>query len=180
MRKEAVVHTDGGCSGNPGPGGWAAVVECDGAVKEMSGGELVTTNNRMELRACIAALESLEGPYEVILHTDSTYVRNGITKWIKGWKVRGWKTAKDEPVKNQDLWSRLDVAAMGHRVEWRWLKGHAGHYWNERCDFLAREVIARLKAGEISGLAEGEGGSVPPIQAIQATQATQATQQTFW
>ena len=90
LRKDAVVLTDGGCSGNPGPGGWAAIVECDGAVKEMSGGELVTTNNRMELQACIAALENLEGPYDVVLYTDSTYVRNGITKWIKGWKVRGW------------------------------------------------------------------------------------------
>ena len=143
--KRVIVHTDGGCEGNPGPGGWAAVLECEGRTRELSGGEPATTNNRMELRASIAALEALTAPCEVDLFTDSTYLRDGITKWIKSWKTRGWLTAAKQPVKNEDLWRALDTAAAPHRIHWRWLKGHAGHAGNERCDVLAAAEIARLR-----------------------------------
>lgn len=143
--KKVTIHTDGGCEGNPGPGGWAAVLEYGGRTKEVSGGEPATTNNRMELQASIAALEALTEPCEVDLFTDSTYLRDGITKWIKAWKARGWVTTTKQPVKNEDLWRALDAAAARHRIHWRWLKGHAGHAGNERCDVLAGAAIAAIK-----------------------------------
>lgn len=137
------IFTDGACSGNPGPGGWGAVLRFRGQEKELSGGEAETTNNRMELMAAIAALEALKRPCPVTLTTDSTYVRDGITRWIHGWRKNGWKTAAKKPVKNEDLWKRLDAAAKGHKIDWRWIKGHAGHPENERADALARAAIPR-------------------------------------
>jgi ribonuclease HI len=135
------VYTDGACSGNPGPGGWGAILLFKGSRKELSGGEAMTTNNRMELMAAIAALEALTRPCEVILHTDSMYVKDGITKWIKGWKVKGWKTADRKPVKNVDLWQRLDEACVRHKISWRWVRGHDGHEMNEQADALARSAV---------------------------------------
>jgi len=135
------IHTDGACSGNPGPGGWGAVLRYQGKSRELSGGEVETTNNRMEMMAAIQALEALTRPSTVNLHTDSTYLRDGITKWIHAWKKRGWKTASKKPVKNVDLWQRLEEAMARHEVEWRWVKGHAGHPENERADALARGGI---------------------------------------
>ena len=143
--KRVTIHSDGGCEGNPGPGGWAAVLESGAHKKEVSGGEAATTNNRMELQAAIAGLSALKEPCEVDFYTDSTYVREGITKWVKSWKVRGWKTAGKQPVKNEDLWRALDAAAARHRVVWHWLKGHAGHEGNERCDVLAAMEIAKVR-----------------------------------
>ncbi|WPZ34824.1 ribonuclease HI [Thalassobaculum sp. OXR-137] len=139
------VFTDGACSGNPGPGGWGALLRWRGNVKELSGGEAETTNNRMELMAAISALEALTRRMQVDLTTDSTYVRDGITKWMKSWKARGWKTADKKPVKNRDLWERLDAATQRHDVDWHWVKGHAGHPENERCDELAREAIKTMR-----------------------------------
>jgi ribonuclease HI len=141
------IHTDGACSGNPGPGGWGAILDWNGKRRELSGGEPLTTNNRMELMAAIAALETLKRPMRVVLFTDSQYLRQGITDWIDGWRRRGWRTADKKPVKNQDLWERLDAARKRHKVDWRWLKGHAGHVLNERADELARKEIKRLRAG---------------------------------
>jgi len=141
-----IIHTDGACSGNPGPGGFGAILEWDGHVREIKGGEPLTTNNRMELMAAIAALEALKRPCTVDLHTDSQYLRNGIMTWIKGWKRNGWKTADKKPVKNIDLWQRLDAALAHHTVHWHWVRGHAGHDLNERADELAREAIAELRA----------------------------------
>ena len=138
MTPFVVIHTDGACRGNPGPGGWGAVLQSSGKEKELCGGELDTTNNRMELMAAIMALEGLNKPCRVELHTDSQYVRNGITQWITGWKARGWRTADKSPVKNADLGQRLDKARARHDVDWRWVKGHAGHVMNERADELAR------------------------------------------
>lgn len=139
---EAVeIFTDGACSGNPGPGGWGVVMRWRGNERELSGGEKETTNNRMELMAAIAALEALKRPMTVVLTTDSTYVRDGITKWIHGWRRNGWKTAAKKPVKNADLWQRLETAMKPHDVDWKWVKGHAGHAENERADALAREGI---------------------------------------
>lgn len=143
--KRVTIHSDGGCEGNPGPGGWAAVLECEGHNKEISGGDPATTNNRMELSAAIGALSALKQPCLVDFYTDSTYVRDGITKWITSWKKRGWQTAAKQPVKNDDLWRALDAAASGHRITWHWLKGHAGHVGNERCDLLAGAEIAKLR-----------------------------------
>jgi len=140
-----VIYTDGGCEGNPGPGGWGAVVRCGQAVRELSGGELATTNNRMEMRAAIESLATLDAGSEVCVFTDSQYLKNGITLWISGWKRKGWVTAAREPVKNVDLWKRLDELAARHRITWKWVKGHAGHADNERCDGLANREIARLK-----------------------------------
>jgi len=145
MTKTVVIHTDGACSGNPGPGGWGAILEYAGMEKELSGAEAGTTNNRMELMAAIQALETLTRPCQVRLVTDSTYVRDGVTRWIHGWKRNGWKTAARKPVKNADLWQRLDEARKRHDVTWEWVKGHAGHPENERADQLAREAIATLK-----------------------------------
>ena len=134
-----VIYTDGACSGNPGPGGWGAILISGRHRKEISGGEEMTTNNRMELAAAIGALEALKRPSRVELHTDSVYVKNGITSWIIGWKRNGWKTADRSPVRNADLWQRLDAARTSHDVSWRWVKGHAGEVENERADELARE-----------------------------------------
>jgi ribonuclease HI len=134
-----VIHTDGACSGNPGPGGWGAVLVSGSHRREIFGGEPLTTNNRMELMAAISALEALKRPARVELHTDSEYVKNGISAWIQGWKQRGWKTADKKPVKNVELWQRLDAAQSRHQVRWHWLKGHAGHVENEQADALARQ-----------------------------------------
>ena len=138
------VYTDGACKGNPGPGGWGAVLEFDGKEREMYGGEPATTNNRMELTAVIEALSALTRPCRVVLHTDSQYVQKGITEWITGWKARGWKTAAKEPVKNVDLWRKLDEVVRGHEIRWVWVKGHAGHDGNERADALANKGVAAL------------------------------------
>jgi ribonuclease HI len=147
-----VIHTDGACSGNPGPGGWGAILAFGDAEKELKGGEAHTTNNRMELMAAIAALEALKRPCLIDLHTDSQYLREGITKWIHGWKRNGWKTSDKKPVKNVDLWQRLDEALKRHRITWHWVKGHAGHAENERADALAREAIVAIRAGLKSAL----------------------------
>ena len=139
------IWTDGACSGNPGPGGWGAVLKSGETLKEMSGGEKDTTNNRMELMAAISALEALKRPCNVKLTTDSQYVKGGISQWMKGWKKNGWKTAAKQPVKNVDLWQRLDSACAQHTVSWHWVKGHAGHDMNERCDLLARSGMSPYK-----------------------------------
>lgn len=144
------AYTDGACSGNPGPGGWGVLMlakDGDAILKErtLNGGELLTTNNRMELLAAISALEALTRESRIIIVTDSAYVKNGVTAWIHGWKRNGWKTADRKPVKNDDLWKRLDAAQAHHTVEWRWIKGHAGHAENERADELAREGMAPFK-----------------------------------
>jgi ribonuclease HI len=140
-----IIYTDGGCEGNPGPGGWGAVVRCGEVVREICGGELATTNNRMEMRAAIESLATLEARSEVCIFTDSQYLKNGITQWIIGWKRKGWVTSAKEPVKNVDLWQRLDALVEQHRVTWKWVKGHAGNADNERCDGLAGREIAKLK-----------------------------------
>jgi ribonuclease HI len=139
------IFTDGACSGNPGPGGWGAVLRYKGKEKEISGGERATTNNRMEMMAAIMALESLKRPSKVALYTDSSYLRDGIMKWIHGWKRNGWKTAGKQPVKNVDLWQRLELALETHDVVWHWVRGHSGHPENERADALARAGIASLR-----------------------------------
>jgi len=143
--KAVTVYTDGACSGNPGPGGWGAILTSGGHRKEMNGGEANTTNNRMELMAAISALEALKGRCTVALYTDSNYVKDGIGKWIHGWKKNGWKTADKKPVKNAELWQRLEQARSRHDVTWHWVKGHAGHPENERADELAREGMAPFK-----------------------------------
>ena len=142
---EVEIFTDGACSGNPGPGGWGAILRIGERERELSGSEPVTTNNRMEMMAAIAGLEALRRPCKVGLFTDSTYVRDGVTKWIKGWKRNGWKTADKKPVKNIDLWQRLDAAHAPHKVDWHWVKGHSGHPENERADALARAAIEKLR-----------------------------------
>ena len=140
------IHTDGACSGNPGPGGWGAILEWNGRRKEIKGGDPQTTNNRMELTAAIMALEALRRPCTVEIYTDSQYLRQGITSWITSWKRNGWRTADRKPVKNVDLWQRLDAALTQHKVRWHWVRGHAGHDLNERADELAREAIKELRA----------------------------------
>ncbi len=145
VRKQITVYTDGACSGNPGPGGWGAILIYGAHRKELSGGEAQTTNNRMELMAAISALETLKQPCEVELWTDSNYVKDGISKWIAGWRRNGWKTAEKKPVKNAELWQRLDAARDRHKVTWNWVKGHAGHPENERADELARTGMAPYK-----------------------------------
>ena len=127
MKKQVKIYTDGACSGNPGPGGWGAILVYGDVEKEMSGAESDTTNNRMEMMAAIAALEALKSPCSIDVYTDSTYVQKGITEWISGWKARGWKTADKKPVKNSDLWQRLELAASHHQVRWHWVRGHNGH-----------------------------------------------------
>jgi ribonuclease HI len=138
------IYTDGACSGNPGPGGWGAILVFNGHEKELSGGEALTTNNRMELMAAIAGIEALKRAVEAHVHTDSQYLKDGITKWIHKWKTNGWKTSDKKPVKNDDLWKRLEAALGTHRVHWHWVRGHAGHPMNERADALARAAIQRL------------------------------------
>ena len=138
---EVEIFTDGACRGNPGPGGWGALLRSAGHEKELFGAEQLTTNNRMELMAAIRALETLKRPCTVTLHTDSQYLRQGITQWIAQWKARGWRTRAKTPVKNVDLWKRLEAAAARHQIRWRWVKGHAGHAGNERADALANRAI---------------------------------------
>jgi ribonuclease HI len=143
---EVEIFTDGACSGNPGPGGWGAILRHGSRERELSGGDPATTNNRMELMGAIMALEALKRPCKVRLWTDSVYVKDGVTKWIHGWKRNGWRTADKKPVKNAELWQRLDAARASHQVEWLWVKGHSGHPENERADQLAREEIVRMRA----------------------------------
>ncbi|KLD71830.1 ribonuclease HI [Xanthomonas pisi] len=145
--KSIEVHTDGSCLGNPGPGGWAALLRYNGREKELAGGEAVSTNNRMELMAAIMALETLTEPCQIVLHTDSQYVRQGITEWISGWVRRGWKTAGGDPVKNRELWERLHAATQRHSIDWRWVKGHNGDPDNERVDVLARNQAIAQRGG---------------------------------
>ncbi|WP_138381385.1 ribonuclease HI [Luteithermobacter gelatinilyticus] len=140
--KEVVIYTDGACSGNPGPGGWGAVLKSGPHEKEIFGGAAETTNNRMELTAAIKAINAVKYPCRIILHTDSTYLKDGITKWIHGWKKNGWRTAAKKPVKNAELWQELDAALSSHDVTWKWVKGHAGDPGNERADELARRGMA--------------------------------------
>jgi ribonuclease HI len=142
-----IIHTDGACSGNPGPGGWGAILQWGDRKRELKGGEPYTTNNRMELMAAIMALETLKRACNVELYTDSQYLRQGIMDWIAAWKRNGWRTADRKPVKNADLWQRLDAAVARHSVHWHWVRGHAGHDLNERADELAREAIAEIRAG---------------------------------
>lgn len=141
--KQVTIYTDGACSGNPGPGGWGALLQYGDAEKELYGGERETTNNRMEMLAVIRALESLKEPCQVMLYTDSQYVMKGVTEWMAGWKRKGWKTASKQPVKNVDLWQELDAALKRHHVTWEWVRGHAGDPGNERADALARAGIPR-------------------------------------
>ena len=140
-----MIHTDGACSGNPGPGGWGAVLQYNGTVKELKGGAPLTTNNQMELTAAIEALSALKRACAVELHTDSQYVKDGLTKWIHGWKKNGWRSAAKKPVKNAELWMALDEAVKRHTIDWRWVKGHAGDEMNERADRLANEGMAPFK-----------------------------------
>ena len=156
MSERVIVHTDGACSGNPGPGGWGAVLQYGATVKELKGGEQLTTNNRMELTAAIEALNALKRPLVVELHTDSVYVKDGLTKWIHGWKKNGWRTADKKPVKNVELWQALDLAVQRHTIEWHWVKGHNGDAMNERADELANEGMAPFKVKKAKGL-------VPPV-----------------
>jgi ribonuclease HI len=152
------IYTDGGCKGNPGPGGWGAVLIYKGNEREIWGGEPLTTNNRMELMAAIVSLETLKRACTVDLHTDSQYVRNGIMEWIAGWKAKGWKTAQNKPVKNVDLWQRLDEARQRHKVRWHWVRGHDGHAENERAHDLAQRGIAeQLEIVRLGGV-----GELPP------------------
>ncbi len=150
-RPHIVVYTDGACSGNPGPGGWGAILMSGSHRKEIKGGEEHTTNNRMELMAVISALESMKYNSDVELWTDSQYVKNGITAWIHSWKRNGWKTADKKPVKNAELWQQLDAARARHKIEWKWVKGHAGHPENERADELARAAITEMRAAKRKG-----------------------------
>ena len=145
MTKAVNIYTDGACKGNPGPGGWGAVLEYDGTERELFGGESSTTNNRMELIAVIEALTALKRPSKVVLHTDSQYVMKGITEWLRGWKARGWRTASRDPVKNVDLWKRLDEAVQPHEIEWKWVRGHSGHNGNERADALANRGCETIR-----------------------------------
>ena len=147
MTSEVIIYTDGACSGNPGPGGWGAILISGANERELWGADPATTNNRMELMAAIQALETLKRPCKVELHTDSQYVRQGITEWMANWKRRGWMTADKKPVKNEDLWRRLDAARAKHDVAWRWVKGHNGHPLNERADALARRGLNEGLAG---------------------------------
>ena len=145
MKDEVEIFTDGACRGNPGPGGWGVLLRHNGREKTLHGGEAATTNNRMEMMAAIMALESLKRPCTVVLTTDSQYVMKGITEWLANWKRRGWKTAEKKPVKNEDLWRRLDIAATQHDIDWRWVRGHTGHVENERVDALANRGIDEMR-----------------------------------
>ena len=148
-RDEVELFADGACSGNPGPGGWGVLLRCRGVVRELSGGELQTTNNRMELQGVIAGLSALKKPCHVAVTTDSQYVKNGMTTWIHGWKKNGFRTSSGHPVKNEDLWRDLDRLAALHEISWSWVKGHDGHPENERVDLLARNAIASLRKGTL-------------------------------
>jgi ribonuclease HI len=148
------IYTDGACSGNPGPGGWGAILQFGGKEKELMGGEAHTTNNRMELLAAISALEALKRPCAVALYTDSEYLRGGITGWINNWKKNGWRTKDKKPVKNIDLWQRLDAALGEHHIQWHWVKGHAGHAMNERADQLARDGLVAARAGAVGAMSK--------------------------
>lgn len=143
--ERVVIYTDGACSGNPGPGGWAAVLTWKDQTRELAGGEALTTNNRMELQAVIEALQSLKRPCSIELYTDSQYVRTGITEWIKNWKLHGWRSAAKKPVKNAELWQALDALTAKHHINWHWVKGHAGDEMNERVDLLARTAMQPFK-----------------------------------
>ncbi len=156
MSAPVVIYTDGACSGNPGPGGWGAVLRYGDTIRELKGGEALTTNNRMELTAATEALNALKRPCEVELHTDSQYVKNGLTQWIHGWKANGWRTKDKKPVKNVELWQALDEAVKRHTIRWHWVKGHAGDEWNERADALANEGMAPFKPRRRSEL-------MPPV-----------------
>ena len=151
---EVEIYTDGACRGNPGPGGWGVLLRANGKERELCGGELHTTNNRMELMAAIEALTALSRPCEVALYTDSEYVRRGISEWLEGWKRSGWRTAARKPVKNEDLGRRLEAIAATHRVEWHWVKGHAGHPENERADALANQGLEATLAGRAAASAD--------------------------
>ncbi|HWH72000.1 MAG TPA: ribonuclease HI [Candidatus Sulfotelmatobacter sp.] len=144
--KQITIHSDGACEGNPGPGGWAAILQYGPHRREIAGAALATTNNRMELQAALEALRALKEPCEVQIHSDSEYLRDGMTLWLRAWKFRGWKTKEKQPVKNSDLWKALDELATRHKVSWHWLKGHAGHPLNERCDLLAKQQIRTLRS----------------------------------
>ena len=148
MDDRVEAFTDGACRGNPGPGGWGVLLRYRSRERTLSGGELLTTNNRMELMAAIHAFEALKRPCRVIVHTDSEYVKKGITEWLPRWKLKGWKTADGKPVKNTDLWQRLDQARAAHRVEWKWVRGHSGHPENERVDALARSAAAAVRSSQ--------------------------------
>ncbi len=148
ITKSVEIHTDGACLGNPGPGGWACLMRYEKRERELAGGDVLTTNNRMELMAAIQGLEALKSPCHVDLYSDSQYVLKGISEWMPNWLKRGWKNSAGEPVKNQDLWQRLQLAAMPHVVQWHWVKGHAGHPDNERVDVLAREQAVQIKKNE--------------------------------
>jgi ribonuclease HI len=157
MSERVIVHTDGACSGNPGPGGWGAVLQYGSTIKDLKGGEALTTNNRMELTAAIEALNALKRPVEVELHTDSVYVKDGLNKWMPGWKKNGWRTSDKKPVKNLALWQALDTAVQRHTIAWKWVKGHNGDAMNERADELANEGMAPFKPKR------GKAQLVPPI-----------------
>jgi ribonuclease HI len=159
MTKSVEIFTDGACSGNPGPGGWGAILRFNGVTKELSGGEANTTNNRMELLAAISALGALKEPCAVDLYTDSEYVKNGISGWIEGWKRNGWRTAAKQPVKNAELWQALDEARKRHKVTWHWVRGHAGHPENERADELARMGMAPFKPKKKTPFADPAAGT---------------------
>ena len=143
--KKVTLYTDGACSGNPGPGGWACVLIYGEHEKELSGGAAETTNNRMEMTAALEGLKILKRPCKVEFYTDSNYLKDGVTQWLAGWKKRGWKTAAKQPVKNQDIWEQLDQVIQTHQIEWHWVKGHAGDEYNERCDELAREALEEFR-----------------------------------
>jgi ribonuclease HI len=160
MTGRVAIWTDGACSGNPGPGGWGAILRYATREKELSGGEALTTNNRMELTAAISALEALSRPCAVDLHTDSQYLRGGVTEWMNKWKRNGWRTADKKPVKNEDLWRRLDEAVQRHEIHWKWVRGHAGDPMNERADELARRGMGPfLRKGQISAAQDAAAAS---------------------
>lgn len=163
--KKVTIYSDGGCHGNPGPGAWAAVLQYGKHVREITGGTAATTNNRMELMAAIESLNMLKEACDIDFHTDSEYVRNGITQWLAGWKRNGWRTAAKKPVKNADLWQQLDAANARHQVRWHWVKGHAGNDLNERCDELVQQAIAKVKEKH------GERGLAEALEAFKAAEA---------
>jgi len=174
-KHHVVIYTDGGCAPNPGPGGWAAILLLGDHKKELKGGERTSTNNRMELMAAISGLEALKWPCRVDMHTDSTYVRDGITKYINNWKRNGWRTTAKEPVKNEDLWRRLDVAVQAHTINWRWVKGHSGDHYNERADELVHEARAELRQGADPARVAPHENAAPDKRKRRATGKPRAT-----